>query len=84
MTALALGNVGKRRDAATDGHAVGGQAAGEPLEPPTISPAGGPPTDWGEIVQAHDGRAILPVSGPGVEDGPLLLPEACWGKKLLG
>jgi hypothetical protein len=28
VTALAIGNVGKRRDAATDGHAVGGHAAG--------------------------------------------------------
>ena len=27
---------------------------GEPLEPPPISPARGPPTDWGELVQAHD------------------------------
>ena len=28
VTALAIGNVGKRRDATTDGHAVGGHAAG--------------------------------------------------------
>jgi hypothetical protein len=27
---------------------------GEPLEPPPISPARGPPTDWGELVQVHD------------------------------
>jgi hypothetical protein len=27
---------------------------GEPLEPPPVSPARGPPTDWGELVQAHD------------------------------
>jgi hypothetical protein len=119
VTALAIGNVGKRRDAATDGHAVGGHAArrdatgdccdscdkppshdtsriawaklmarvgeefplacptcggdirliafitdpgpirkilthlGEPLEPPPVSPARGPPTDWGELVQVH-------------------------------
>lgn len=26
---------------------------GEPLEPPPVSPARGPPTDWGEFVQAH-------------------------------
>jgi hypothetical protein len=26
---------------------------GEPLEPPPISPARGPPTDWGELVQVH-------------------------------
>jgi hypothetical protein len=120
VTALAIGNVGKRRDAATGGHAVGGHAAdgdatgdccdlrdkprshdtsriawaklmarvgeefplecpgcggdirliafitdpgpirkilthlGEPLEPPPISPARGPPTDWGELVQVHN------------------------------
>ena len=119
VTALAIGNVGKRRDAATGGHAVGGHAAGgdttgdccgscdkppshdtsriawaklmarvgeefplecpgcggdirliafitkpgpirkvlthlgEPLEPPPVSPARGPPTDWGELVQVH-------------------------------
>jgi len=120
VTALAIENVGKRRDAATGGHAVGGHAAdgdatgdccdlrdkprshdtsriawaklmarvgeefplecpgcggdirliafitdpgpirkilthlGEPLEPPPISPARGPPTDWGELVQVHN------------------------------
>jgi len=26
---------------------------GEPLEPPPVSPARGPPTDWGELVQVH-------------------------------
>jgi len=26
---------------------------GEPVEPPPVSPARGPPTDWGELVQAH-------------------------------
>jgi len=26
---------------------------GEPLEPPPISPARWPPTDWGELVQVH-------------------------------
>ena len=25
----------------------------EPLEPPAVTPARGPPTDWGELVQAH-------------------------------
>ena len=29
---------------------------GEPLEPPPVSPARGPPTDWVELVQAHDDR----------------------------
>jgi hypothetical protein len=32
---------------------------GEPLEPPPVSPARGPPADWGELVQAHDDRAIF-------------------------
>jgi hypothetical protein len=128
VTALAIGNVGKRRDAATDGHAVGGHAArgdatadccdscdkpsshdtsriawaklmarvgeefpfacpvcggdirliafitdpgpirkilahlGEPLEPPPVSPARGPPTDWGELVQVHDDRDVFQSS----------------------
>jgi hypothetical protein len=32
---------------------------GEALEPPPVSPARGPPTDWGELVQVHDDRAIF-------------------------
>ena len=32
---------------------------GEPLRSPPVSPARGPPTDWGEIVQAHDDRDIF-------------------------
>jgi hypothetical protein len=117
VTALAVGDVGKQRDATTGGHADGRHAAegccnthekprshdtsriawaklmarvgeafplecpncggdirlisfitepgpiqkilthlGEPLEPPPISPARGPPTDWGELVQVHDDR----------------------------
>ena len=120
VTALAIGNVGKRRDAATGGHAGDGHAAegccdthekprshdtsriasaklmarvgeefpfacpncggdirliafitepgpirktlthlGEPLEPPPVSPARGPPTDWGELVQVHDDRNVF-------------------------
>jgi hypothetical protein len=35
---------------------------GEPLEPPPISPARGPPTDWGELVQVHDDRDIFQTS----------------------
>ena len=35
---------------------------GEPLEPPPISPARGPPADWGELVQIHDDRAIFQAS----------------------
>ncbi len=50
LTALAVGNVGKQRDAAT---------GGEPLEPPPVSPARGPPADWGEFVQIHDDRDVF-------------------------
>ena len=32
---------------------------GEPLEPPPISPARGPPADWGEFVQIHDDRDVF-------------------------
>ena len=35
---------------------------GEPLEPPPVSPARGPPTDWGELVQAHGDRDIFQAS----------------------
>jgi hypothetical protein len=35
---------------------------GEPLEPPLISPARGPPTDWGELVQVHDDRDVFQSS----------------------
>jgi hypothetical protein len=35
---------------------------GEPLEPPPVSPARGPLTDWGELVQADDDRAIFQAS----------------------
>jgi hypothetical protein len=123
VTALAIGNIGKRREALTGGHAAGGHAAkgccdarqkprshdtsriawaklmarvgeefplecpncggdirliafitepgpirkilthlGEPLEPPPVSPARGPPTDWGELVQIHDDRDVFQAS----------------------
>jgi hypothetical protein len=32
---------------------------GEPLAPPPVSPARGPPTDWGELVQVHDDREAV-------------------------
>jgi hypothetical protein len=32
---------------------------GEPLEPPPVSPARGPPADWGELVQVHDDRDVF-------------------------
>jgi hypothetical protein len=35
---------------------------GEPLEPPPISPARGPPTDWGELVQVYDDRDVFQSS----------------------
>jgi hypothetical protein len=35
----------------------------EPLEPPPVSPARGPPTDWGEIVQVHFRSRRLPGVG---------------------
>jgi len=123
VTALAIGNIGKRREAATGGHAAGGQPTGgccdtqaklrshdtsriawaklmarvgeefplecptcggdirliafitepgpirkilthlgEPLEPPPISPARGPPTDWPELMQADDDRDVFQAS----------------------
>ena len=34
---------------------------GEPLAPPPVSPARGPPTDWGELIQAHDDREAVQV-----------------------
>lgn len=126
VTALTIGNIGKRRDAAAGGHGNEGHATGgccdahhatlkprshdtsriawaklmarvgeefplecpacggdirliafitepgpirkilthlgEPLDPPLVSPARGPPTDWGELVQAHDDREAVQVS----------------------
>jgi len=32
---------------------------GEPLDPPPVSPARGPPTDWGELVQADEDREAV-------------------------
>jgi len=34
----------------------------EPLEPPPLSAARGPPTDWGELGQLHDDRNIFQES----------------------
>jgi hypothetical protein len=126
VTALAIGNIGKRQEAATGGHMDDGRATGgccnathatpkprshdtsriawakliarvgeefplacptcggdirliafitdpgpirkilthlgEPLEPPPLSPARGPPTAWGELVQAHDDRDVFQPS----------------------
>jgi len=35
---------------------------GEPLERPPILPARGPPTDWGELMQAHEDRDVFQSS----------------------
>ena len=35
---------------------------GEPLEPPSVSPARDPPSDWAELVQAHDDRDVYQAS----------------------
>ena len=32
---------------------------GEPVEPPPVSPARGPPTEWPELVQARDDRDVI-------------------------
>jgi hypothetical protein len=40
---------------------------GEPVEPPPVSPARGPPTEWSELIQVHDDR-------DGVQDSPDELP----------
>jgi len=35
---------------------------GEPLQHPPLSPARGPPTDWGELIQVHDDRDTIQAS----------------------
>lgn len=35
---------------------------GEPLDPPPLSPARGPSTDWADLVQVHDDRNVLQAS----------------------
>jgi hypothetical protein len=35
---------------------------GEPLEPPPVSPARCPPTNWGELMQVHDNRDVFQSS----------------------
>ena len=35
---------------------------GEPLESPPLSPARDPPTDWGELIQAHDDVEIVQIA----------------------
>ncbi len=55
VTSLAIGNVGKRQEAATGGHRGDGYAT-EGCCAATASP------DWGELVQIHDDRAIFQAS----------------------
>jgi hypothetical protein len=43
---------------------------GEPLEPPRVSPARGPPVDWGELPQLHRGgefKQALPDDLPMID-----------------
>jgi hypothetical protein len=35
---------------------------GEPLEPPPVSPARGPPTNWADLAHVHDDRDIFQAS----------------------
>lgn len=35
------------------------EAIGEPLEPPPLAPARGPPADFGDLVQVHDDRDVV-------------------------
>ncbi len=35
---------------------------GEPVEPPPVLPARGPPTEWTELVQGHDDRDVMQAS----------------------
>jgi hypothetical protein len=37
-------------------------STGPPLALPPVSPAHGPPTDWGELLQAHDERDVFQAS----------------------
>jgi hypothetical protein len=46
----------------THGPGGGGVSARVPRVWPPISPARGPPTDWGELVQVHDDRDIYQAS----------------------
>ena len=42
---------------------------GEPLVPPPVSPARGPPVDWDDLVQAEDDRSLHQASP---EDVPMI------------
>ena len=38
------------------------EALDEPLEPPLLAPARGPPTSWTELVQVHDDHDAIQVA----------------------
>ena len=42
---------------------------GEPLEPPAMSPARGPPVDWDDLVQTEDDSSLHQASS---EDLPMI------------
>jgi hypothetical protein len=35
---------------------------GEPVEPPPVAPARGPPAEWNELAQAHEDRDVMQTS----------------------
>ena len=51
-----------RNKKATAPDAQGLVHVGKPMEPPPISPARGPPTEWTELVQAHDDHDVMQAS----------------------
>ncbi|MEX0671371.1 MAG: hypothetical protein WD060_13045, partial [Pirellulales bacterium] len=55
---------------------------GEPVEPPPVSPAREPPTEWNELVQAHDELDVVQASSAfGARDRhPLALTRPQRGK----
>ena len=42
-----------------EGDRVEGLNASVCVVSPSVSPAGSPPTDWGELVQSHDDRDAI-------------------------
>ena len=68
VTPLAIGNIGKHWEAETaecagadpkDFDASGFLHLGEPPEPPHVSPAQGPPVDWGDLVPTWCSRLVI-------------------------
>jgi hypothetical protein len=49
---------------------------GEPLEPPPVSPARGPPSDWNELVQVHDERDVFQGR---IDELPAIDIHSLWG-----